>query len=112
MMHMARAKKCYGVDKGGLRPPVALRRATATSVDAAQKGLSTPRVHDHRRRKRDRQGRCTPAPTPVSSAGRHRGLRGSAYKRETGITVARSALLPVDIRLRGASVGALASDRR
>ena len=32
-----------------------------------------------------------------------------AYKRETGITIARSALLPVDIPLRGASVGALAS---
>ena len=39
------------------------------------------------------------------------GLRGSAYKRETGITIARSALLPVDIPLRG-SVVALASDRR
>ena len=35
-----------------------------------------------------------------------------AYKRETGITIARLALLPVDIPLRGASVGALASDRR
>ena len=32
-----------------------------------------------------------------------------AYKRETGITIARSALLPVDIPLCGASVGALAS---
>jgi hypothetical protein len=73
---------------------------------------SAPRLYDHRRRKRDRQGRCTPAPTPVSSAGRHRELRGLAYKRETGITIARSGLLPVDIPLRGASVGALASDRR
>jgi hypothetical protein len=27
-----------------------------------------------------------------------RGFRGSAYERETGITIARSALLPVDIR--------------
>jgi len=73
--------------------------------------ISTPRVYDHRRRKRDRQERCTPAPMPVSSAGRHRGLRGLAYKRETGITIARLALLPVGIPLRGASVGALASDR-
>jgi hypothetical protein len=56
--------------------------------------LSTPRVKAHRRRTRDRQGRCTPAPTPVSSAGRHRGLRGLAYKRETVITIARLALLP------------------
>jgi len=40
-----------------------------------------------------------------------RGFRGSAYERETGITIARSALLPVDIPLRG-SVVALASDRR
>ena len=35
-----------------------------------------------------------------------------AYKRETGITIARLALLPVGIPLRGASVGALARDRR
>jgi hypothetical protein len=43
---------------------------------------STPRVYDHRRRKRYRQGRCTPAPTPVSSAGRTGELRGLAYARD------------------------------
>src|SRR5262245_50117482 len=37
------------------------------------------------------------------------GSGGLAYKRETGITIVRSALLPVDIPLRGASVRALAS---
>jgi len=37
---------------------------------------SAPRVYDYRRRRRERQGRCTPAPTPVSSAGRHRGAPG------------------------------------
>ena len=88
------------------------RGLTARLGRRKRPAMSTPRVYDHRRRKRDRQGRCIPAPTPVSSAGRHRGLRGLAYKRETGITIARSGLLPVDIPLRGASVGALASDRR
>jgi hypothetical protein len=37
-----------------------------------------------------------------------RGFPGSAYERETEITIARSALLPVDIPLRGA-VGAQSS---
>src|SRR5262245_52592507 len=113
MIHMARVKKCYGVDIGGLRPPVALRRATATSVDAAQKGLSHDHLHAARLRPPSPQarspGKVHTRADAVSSAGRHRGLRGLAYKRETGITIARSALLPVDIPLRGASVGALAS---
>src|SRR5262249_37560160 len=58
MIHMARVKKCYGVDIGGLRPPVALRRATATSVDAAQKGLSHDHLHAARRRLPSPQARA------------------------------------------------------
>jgi hypothetical protein len=49
---------------------------TAWSRRRKRPAMSTPRVYDHRRRQRDRQGRCTPAPTPVSSAGRHRGAPG------------------------------------
>jgi hypothetical protein len=52
------------------------RGLTARLGRRKRPAMSTPRVYAHRRRRRERQGRCTPAPTPVSSAGRHRGAPG------------------------------------
>jgi len=93
------------------------RRKRVVASDRAPSGrpamtAAPHRVYDHRAASANRQGRCnTRADASIVPPAGTRGP-GLAYKRETGITSARSALLPVDIPLRGASVGALASDRR